>query len=255
MPTRAGRHIIFAVWYVALAAGSRARLDCVGCLSVRRRRKQGVQMIEAGTRPHVADPQLDGETLAAVLLRGPLDVETAVRYASEIGHALDSAHSRGIVHRALRPENVMITADGARLLDGEAAAAGPYMAPEQLAGQPSDTPADVFAFGAMFYEMLTGHRPFIATAGASALPQTLGLMPPPPSSLNRAVSPAIDAVVARCLARTPADRWPTVRAVLNSLTLAVHASPDMYAAPRWSYAAAAAATVLIVVAAGCPYLN
>jgi serine/threonine protein kinase len=212
-------------------------------------------MIEAGNRLTVAEPHLEGETLAAVLRRGPLDVETAVRYASEIGHALDAAHSRGIVHRALKPANVMLTAAGARLLDVGLAVPGPYMAPEQLAGQPSDARSDVFSFGAMFYEMLTGRRPFIATAEAGVMTQTLDLMPPPPSSLNRAVSPAVDAVVARCLAKSPADRWPTVRAVLNSLTVALHESGDVRTVPRWSYAAAAAAVLLIVVAAGCPYVN
>jgi serine/threonine-protein kinase len=211
-------------------------------------------MIDAGNRPDVVAEHVEGETLAAVLRQGPLDVETAVRYASEIGHALDAAHSRGIVHRALDPANVMITPAGARLLDAPALP-GPYTAPEQLEGHPPDARADIFSFGAMFYEMLTGRRPFIATAEPGVMTQMTGLMPPPPSSLNRAVSTAVDAVVARCLARTPADRWPTVRALLNSLTIALHESRDMRPVPRWSYATAAAAVLLIVVAAGCPYVN
>ena len=212
-------------------------------------------MIEAGNRPDVAGQHVEGVTLAAVLRQSPLDVETAVRYASEIGHALDAAHSRGIVHRALDPANVLITPTGARLLEAGSAAPGPYTAPELLEGQPTDARADIFSFGAMFYEMLTGRRPFIATADAGVMTLVPGLMPPPPSSLNRAVSPAVDAVVVRCLARMPADRWPTVRALLNSLTIALHESRDMHPVPRWSYAAAAAAVLIIVMAVGCPYVN
>ena len=212
-------------------------------------------MIEAGNRRSVAGQLVDGETLAAVLRQAPLDVETAVRYASEIGDALDAAHARGIVHRGLDPANVIITPAGARLLDAGPAVPGPYTAPEQLEGQPPDARADIFSFGAMFYEMLTGRRPFTATAESDVMTQVPGLMPPPPSSLDRAVSPAVDAVVARCLARAPADRWPTVRALLNALTIALHESRDMHSVPRWSYAAAAAAVLLIVVAVGCPYVN
>ena len=189
---------------------------------------------------------LEGETLAAVLRRGPLDVETAVRYASEIGDALDAAHASGVVHRALKPASVLFTAAGARLLDLGLAVPGPYSAPEHLAGRESDARADIFSFGAMFYEMLTGRRPFAADAGVA---------PPPPSTLNRDVPPAVDSVVARCLATTPADRWQTMRAVLNALTIALHERRDRRAVPRWSYAAAAAAVLLIGVAAGCPYLD
>jgi serine/threonine protein kinase len=232
------------------------RGDCIGNAM---RRKAGLagpcRDVRAGAYNPRVMQDLEDDTLATLLRKGPLDVETAIRYASDIGVALDAAHSRGIVHRALKPANVMITAAGARLLDVGPAVPGPYMAPEQLQGQPSDARSDVFSLGAMLYEMLTGRRPFIATAEAGVMTQTLGLMPPPPSSLNRAVTPAVDAVVARCLATTPADRWPTVRAVLNSLTVALHESRDMRTVPRWSYAAAAAAALLIAVAAGCPYVN
>src|SRR5688572_21871443 len=191
---------------------------------------------------------LEGETLAAVLRRGPLDVETAVRYASEIGDALDAAHASGTAHRALKPASVMFTTAGAQLLDLDLAGPGPYTAPELAAGRPADARSDIFSFGAMFYELLTGRHPFPAPADA-------GVAPPPPSTLNREVPPAVDTVVARCLATAPADRWPTIRAVLNALTVALHEPRERRAAPRWSYPAAAAAILLIVVAVGCPFIK
>ena len=208
-------------------------------------RRRRVRIIYAGLPVPTATRVLEGETLAAVLRRGPLDVETAVRYASDIGDALDAAHASGTVHRALKPASVIFTTAGAQLLDLDLAAPGPYTAPELLAGRPSDVRSDIFSFGAMFYEMLTGRRPITDD----------GVAPPPPSTLNREVPPAVDTVVARCLATTPADRWPTMRAVLNALTVALHEPRERRAAPRWSYAAAAAAMLLIVVAVGCPFIK
>jgi hypothetical protein len=199
---------------------------------------------------------LEGDTLATLLRQGPLDVETAIRYASEIGVALDAAHSRGIVHGDLTPAHVLITPAGARLLDLERevprpSAEGVGAASTPLERHPSDARTDIFSFGAMFYEMLTGRRPPVAAADAAVLPL-------PPSRVNRDVPPAVDIVVLRCLAG-PADRWRTMRAVLNALTVALNAAQVTRAlragAPRWGYAAAAMAILAITVAAGCPYLN
>src|SRR5687768_13569860 len=173
---------------------------------------------------------LEGETLASLLQRGPLDLETAIRYASEIGVALDAAHARGVVHRDLEPANVLITPAGVRLLD-VGIAVPPPLTPRV------DVRSDIFSFGALLYQMLTGRRPSVGTVD-----------PPPPSHLNNAVPPAIDAVVERCLATAPNDRWPTVRAVLNALTVALNESRTS-AFPLRRYAAAAAAALLIVVAA------
>jgi tetratricopeptide (TPR) repeat protein len=227
---------------------------------------------------------LEGETLAALLRKGALPVESALRYASEIGDALVAAHARGIVHRDLKPANVMITSAGARLLDfglavpqryadpesathlaveegaqtitgpGRVLGTLPYMAPEQLEGLPADARSDIFSFGAVLYEMLTGRRPFVATPQAGLMTQILATTPPPPSRLNPKVTRALDQVVARCLAKLPAERWQTARAVLNALTVAVNESRQPVPMRRWVYAAAAA-VLAIVVAGGWPYVT
>jgi serine/threonine-protein kinase len=226
---------------------------------------------------------LEGETLAALLRKGPLPLEMALRYAGEIGDALVAAHARGIVHRDLKPANVMITPAGARLLDfglaipqqhldpeaatyvgageathtitgpGRVLGTLPYMAPEQLEGSAADARSDIFSFGAVLYEMLTGRRPFIATPQAGVMTQILGTTPPPPSRINPKVTRALDQVVARCLAKAPAERWQTARAVLNALTVAVNESRDPGPIRKWAYAGAAAA-LAIVIAGGWPYL-
>ena len=150
----------------------------------------------SGTRPIGTDElhylvleMIEGESLADRLAKGPLPLEEVLRYGTQIASALDAAHKQGIVHRDLKPGNVMITKAGAKLLDfglagtGEAAGAGEvlstlrtrrqaahragtilgtfqYMAPEQLEGQPADARTDIFALGALLYEMATGRRAF-----------------------------------------------------------------------------------------------
>ena len=151
---------------------------------------------------------LDGETLAATLTKGPLPLERALRHAIEIADALDKAHQAGIVHRDLKPSNIMLTSGGAKLLDfglaksmtpllaGNGASMMPttpagltqqgtilgtlqYMAPEQLEGLQADARTDVFAFGAVLYEMLTGRRAFEGTSQASLVGAILKDVPKP----------------------------------------------------------------------------
>ena len=151
---------------------------------------------------------LDGETLAERLAKGPLPLDRALQDATEIAGALDKAHRQGITHRDLKPGNVMLTTVGTKLLDfglaklrpavggvvrmSAAAHAGPsltgrgtilgtlqYMAPEQLEGKPADARTDIFAFGALLYEMLTGKRAFEGTSQASLISAILSSDPPP----------------------------------------------------------------------------
>ena len=179
---------------------------------------------------------LHGETLADILKRGPLPVDHAIHYAVEIAGALHAAHRAGVVHRDLKPANVMVTKNGVRLLDfglarvdgGEAAGEGqvgattisaaltdegalwgtlPYMAPEQVEGRTADARTDIFALGAVLYEMATGRRAFSGASQASLMAAIMSAEPPLVSASRDGVPPGLDRVVKRCLAKDPDARW------------------------------------------------
>src|SRR5262245_25101819 len=183
---------------------------------------------------------LEGETLADRLVRGPLPLEQTLRYGIEIADALDKAHRQGIVHRDLKPGNVMLTKSGVKLLDfglakGLAPAANPsgltslptmagntpltqegtilgtfqYMAPEQLEGKEADAHSDIFAFGAVLYEMATGKKAFSGASQASLIGAILHVDPQPISTIQPTTPPALDRVVKTCLAKDPEERFQT----------------------------------------------
>src|SRR5262245_53123906 len=185
---------------------------------------------------------LAGETLAERLKRGALPLREALRIAIEIADALDAAHRRGIVHRDLKPANVMLTKAGAKLLDfGLAKLRGPahpismsgmtrlatptpntalgtilgtvhYMAPEQVEGREADARSDIWALGVVFYEMLTGARPFDGNSAASVIGAILKDTPPPISD-RQPLTPALDRDIRRCLEKDPDDRWQDRKSV------------------------------------------
>ncbi len=180
---------------------------------------------------------LEGETLASRLASGALPVPLVTRYAVEIADALDKAHRRGIVHRDVKPGNIMLTSTGARLLDfglaklhprrvagvegfstvtatsppltGRGSLVGtiPYMAPEQLQGREADARTDIFAFGAVIYEMLTGARAFDAPTQAGLIGAILKDEVPPARERQPLAPPALDRAIQRCLAKDPEERW------------------------------------------------
>jgi Tol biopolymer transport system component len=180
---------------------------------------------------------LEGETLAALLVKGPLPFTRALTHAVEIASALDHAHRHGIVHRDLKPANIMLTAGGAKLLDfglarfrsgaatreadvtAEGAVVGTvrYMAPEQLEGGDADARSDLFSFGAAVHEMLTGQRAFDGESAASVTVAILEREPPAVSSLQPETPPALDHIVRRCLAKDPDERWQTAGDVMREL--------------------------------------
>lgn len=176
---------------------------------------------------------LEGETLSERLERGRLSLDSALRYAIEIADALASAHRRGIVHRDLKPANIMLTKNGVKLLDfglakvsiaseigeesatrdkaltSEGAVLGtfPYMSPEQLSGKDVDSRTDLFAFGAVLYEMLSGRRAFEGDSQAGVIGAVLHESPPPIRELRPEVPPRIERVASRCLEKDPDSRW------------------------------------------------
>ena len=184
---------------------------------------------------------IEGETLASRLAKGPLQVREALKYAVQMAGALDAAHRLNIIHRDLKPQNIMLTRTGAKLLDfglakvrpasgeddrtltksltGEGTIVGTYhyMAPEVLSGAEADARADIFAFGAVLYEMLTGLRAFDGKSRATIIGAILHTEPPPLSSKQPLASPALEHLVNKCLAKDPEERWQSARDLAGEL--------------------------------------
>jgi Tol biopolymer transport system component/tRNA A-37 threonylcarbamoyl transferase component Bud32 len=190
--------------------------------------------------PYVVSELLEGETLGSRLAQGPLPVRKSLEIAAQVAHGLAAAHDKGVVHRDLKPDNLFLTTDGrvkildfglAKLLhpDAEGAAvvtsttggavmgtAG-YMAPEQVSGQPPDHRTDIFSLGVVLYEMLAGRRAFQGKSPAETMISVLRDDPPDLGSVARAVPPAVERVVRRCLEKRPEDRFGSARDVAFAL--------------------------------------
>jgi Tol biopolymer transport system component len=192
---------------------------------------------EQDGRDYLVMEYLEGETLAERLTTGPVGTPEMMRIAIQIADALDSAHRQGLVHRDLKPGNVMITRDGAKLLDfglakltiadtppesfsaltltapltTEGALVGTmhYMAPEQLEGKEADARSDIFAFGALLYEMATGKRPFDGASQASLIASVLKEEPPSVTTIQPMIPPLLEQAISQCLMKDPDQRWQT----------------------------------------------
>ena len=226
---------------------------------------------------------LEGETMADRLRKGALPLDQALKTGAEVAEALHKAHRSGVVHRDLKPGNIMLTKSGAKLMDfGLAKPAGPavppssgltrtldsspltaegtvvgtfqYMSPEQVEGNEADPRSDIFALGAVLYEMVTGKRAFEGKTTASVLAAVLERQPAPINSFQPMSPPDLDHAVKKCLAKDPEERWQSAGDLASQLRwiaeagsqAAISARPA--AAQRTRERALTAAAVLFALA-------
>src|SRR2546425_5711912 len=198
---------------------------------------------------------VEGETLAKRLEKGPLPLEQVLKYGMQIADALDKAHRSGVVHRDLKPGNIMLTPTGAKLLDfglakpaallasvatltaavtqdspvtaqGTIVGTFQYMSPEQIEGKELDSRSDIFSFGAVLYEMLTGKRAFEGKSQISVASAILEKDPAPITSFKPTTPPALDHAIRRCLAKDPEERWQTARDLVLELKWIAEKEPQ-----------------------------
>jgi eukaryotic-like serine/threonine-protein kinase len=179
-------------------------------------------------------------------LKGPLPLDRALDYAAQICDALDAAHSKKITHRDLKPANILVTKQGVKLLDfglakidkpvavaqdtvtmaltsqGQILGTLLYMSPEQLQGKEADSRSDIFSFGCVLYEMLTGKRTFDGSSPASVI---AAILERPSPSAAEVAPPALDRVLKRCLEKDPETRWQSVRDLKSALDLVQFPAP------------------------------
>jgi len=227
---------------------------------------------------------LEGQTLAERLEKGALPLEQALQYAIQVADALDKAHRQGITHRDLKPGNIMVTKSGAKLMDfglakfAPAAPAGMagltvaatlsapltvqgtilgtlhYMAPEQVEGKDADARSDIFSFGAILHEMVTGKRAFEGKSAASVIAAILEREPPAVSTLQPMSPPSLDRLLKRCLAKNPDDRWDTAHDLTGELRWVLEEPAriqTMHSGPRmWRRLGSFAAVAIALAGAG-----
>jgi len=231
---------------------------------------------------------LEGETLRDTIVGGPLSQRRAIEYASQIAEGLAAAHDKGVVHRDLKPENIFVTQEGrlkildfglAKLAPTDASAPGEgatatvtarttpgmvlgtagYMSPEQVRGKEVDARTDIFAFGAILYEILSGRRAFKGESSIETMNAILKDDPPDLEVEKLKLSPGLERIVRRCLEKEPSRRFQSARDVgfaLEAISGTSSASAVKEQAlpperPRWLYAAALGA--LFVIAVGAAY--
>ena len=206
---------------------------------------------------------VEGETLAKRLQKGPLPLELVLKYGMQITDALDAAHRNGVVHRDLKPGNIMLTSTGAKLLDfglakpvaalsnvatltaavtqsssmteqGSIIGTFQYMSPEQIEGKDLDGRSDIFSLGAVLYEMLTGQRAFQGKSQPSVASAILEREPAPITVAKPLTPPTLDHAIQRCLAKDLEERWQTARDLALELKWIGEGGSQVTSAPAGS---------------------
>jgi eukaryotic-like serine/threonine-protein kinase len=235
--------------------------------------------------PYVVQELLEGETLRSLLAGGRLSPRKAIDYSLQIAHGLAAAHDKGIVHRDLKPENLFVTRDGrVKILDfglakltspGESspvtnlptATAGTepgivlgtlgYMSPEQVKGKPADARSDIFSFGAILYEVLSGNRAFHGDSAAETMSAILKEDPPDFSLTSQNIPPGVDRIVRHCLEKNPEQRFHSAHDLafdletLSGVSVPARAAtaPSLTRRLRWAFPGAIVAVALVVAGA------
>jgi serine/threonine protein kinase/Tol biopolymer transport system component len=187
-------------------------------------------------RMFIAMAFVEGESLKKKLDRGPLALGHAVELAAQVAAGLAEAHAKKVVHRDVKPANIMVAADGrAKIVDfgiawlagqtrltqaGSVVGTTAYLAPEQFRRETAGHRADLWSLGVVLYEAITGHLPFTSDGEEDLVRAILKSAPPPMASVRRGVPAALDQIVARALAKRPADRYPTAAAMRSDLLAA-----------------------------------
>jgi serine/threonine protein kinase/tetratricopeptide (TPR) repeat protein len=227
----------------------------------------------------LAMEHVDGQTLAQVIAGRALPEKEVIRLGGQIAEALEEAHEHGVIHRDLKPANIMLTSKRlvkvldfglARLLHprseeartedqietGVLAGTLPYMAPEQLRGEAADARTDIYAAGAVLYEMATGARPFPQTLPTVLVDDVFHKAPPPPGRLQPDLSPQLEAIILKCLDKEPDNRYQSAKELLVDLRRLTRSAPSVVG-PRKPHlpkqVSKLAATLLIAVALGTSY--
>jgi serine/threonine protein kinase len=207
-----------------------------------------VGLYDVGTNsegvPYFVMEYVEGKTLEKVLDAGPLPLEKAVVWATDLAAALSRAHRAKVIHGDVKPANILVTKDGQVKLgdfgiarfatqvssSGTLMGTPAYLSPEQIQGNGQDTRSDLFSLGIILYQMTTGVRPFNGSSVSAVCAQIVAITPPPPSHHNPSLPPAFDHIVMRCLAKDPADRYATAEALGASLYPFAHARDNAPAA-------------------------